>query len=79
VIFQVSIDDPSDLSIVKMVAPDVPDEALRQLTTVIDVPLEVAAERIRRLYENLGISYFSLNKTAGTSWNTPTELVGALR
>jgi hypothetical protein len=59
--FQVSMDDPSDLSLVRMVAPDAPDAEIRKLTTLLDVPVPAAAERIQRLHEELGISYFSLN------------------
>jgi len=77
--FQVSMDDPSDLSTIRMLEPDAPEEQIRQLTTVLDVPVPEAAERIQRLHENLGISYFSLNKTVGTSWDTLAKLVSALR
>lgn len=77
--FQVSIDDPSDLSILNMVAPDAPETELRKLTTLLDVPVEAAAERVQRLHQELGISYFTFNKTPGTSWGTFDKLVSALR
>ena len=76
--FQVSIDDPSDLSILKMVAPDVPESEMRCWTTLLDGSVEQAAERIHRLHDNLGISYFTINAT-GASWNTLEKLVAAVR
>src|ERR1700741_391283 len=60
--FQVSLDDPSDLSLLRMLAPAAPESELRKLTTLLDLPLSGAAERIHRLNEELGISYFTLNK-----------------
>jgi probable F420-dependent oxidoreductase len=77
--FQVCIDDPTDLSIVRMLEPDAPAEELHKLTTVLGVPLESAVERIQRLNEDLGISYFTFNKSPGTSWRTLEKLVSALR
>jgi probable F420-dependent oxidoreductase len=77
--FQMSIDDPSDLSILNMVAPDAPEAELRKLTTLLDVPVAAAVERIHRFHEELGISYFTFNKTPGTSWGTFEKLVSALR
>lgn len=77
--FQVSLDDPSDLSVIRMLEPDAPEEQVRKLTTVLDVPPSAAAERIQHLHQNLGISYFTLNKTAGTSWQSLEKLVTAVR
>jgi probable F420-dependent oxidoreductase len=77
--FQVSIDDPSDLSVIRMLEPDAPEGELRKLTTVLDVPVSAAAERIQRLRDEFGISYFSFNKTFGTSWDTLARLIAALR
>jgi probable F420-dependent oxidoreductase len=77
--FQVSMDDPGDLSVIRMLEPDAPEEQIRRLTTVLDVPVPAAVERIQRLHEELGISYFSLNKTPGTSWDTLEKLVATLR
>ena len=77
--FQVSIDDPSDLSVMRMLAPDAAEDDIRTMTTVLDIPLPQAVERIQRLHQELGISYFSFNKTAGTSWNTLEKLTAALR
>jgi probable F420-dependent oxidoreductase len=77
--FQVSMDDPSDLSILKMVAPDAKESEMRQWTTLLDGTVDEAAERIHRLHNDLGISYFTVNATPGTSWNTLEKLVDAVR
>jgi probable F420-dependent oxidoreductase len=77
--FQVSMDDPNDLSVLRLLAPDAPEEELRKLTTLLDVPVAAAAERIQRLHKDLGISYFSFSKTHGTSWDTFGKLIAALR
>jgi alkanesulfonate monooxygenase SsuD/methylene tetrahydromethanopterin reductase-like flavin-dependent oxidoreductase (luciferase family) len=77
--FQVSMDDPSDLSILKMVAPDAKESEMRQWTTLLDGTVDEAAERIQRLHNDLGISYFTVNATPGTSWNTLEKLVDAVR
>jgi probable F420-dependent oxidoreductase len=76
---QVSVDDPSDLSVLRMLEPHAPEEELRKLTTLLDVPVAAAAERVQRLHEELGISYFSFSKTPGTSWDTVGKLIAALR
>jgi probable F420-dependent oxidoreductase len=77
--FQVSMDDPSDLSLLKLVAPEVSESEMRQWTTLLDGTVDEAAERIRRLHDDLGISYFTFNATPGTSWNTLEKLVAAVR
>jgi probable F420-dependent oxidoreductase len=77
---QVSMDDPSDLTLLRMLAPpDAPEEELRKLTTVLDGTVPAAVERIQRLHTELGISYFTFSKTPGTSWVTFEKLVAALR
>jgi probable F420-dependent oxidoreductase len=77
---QVSMDDPSDLTLLRMLAPpDAPEEELRKLTTVLDGTVPAAVERIQRLHTELGISYFTFSKTPGTSWATFEKLVAALR
>ncbi len=77
--FQTSIDDPSDLSILRLIAPNAPEAELRKLAILLDVPLAAAVERIQRFHEEMGISYFTFGKTSGTSWGTFEKLVGALR
>src|ERR1700758_5586161 len=77
--FQVSIDDPSDLSLLRMLEPDAPEAELRKLTTLLDLPVSGAAERIHQLHEELGISDFTLNKSSGTSWEPLETLIAAVR
>jgi probable F420-dependent oxidoreductase len=77
--FQVSMDDPSDLSLLRLLEPEAPEAELRKLTTLLDLPVSGAAERISQLHEELGISYFTLNKTSGTSWETLEKLIAAVR
>jgi probable F420-dependent oxidoreductase len=77
--FQVSMDDPSDLSTIRSLGVDAPEEEVRKLTTVLDGSVLAAAERIQRLHHNLGITYFTFLKTDGTSWGTFGKLVDALR
>jgi probable F420-dependent oxidoreductase len=77
--FQVSMDDSDDLSMLRRMAPDAADASLRSLATLLDGPVAVAAERIQRLHEELGIGYFTLTKTDGTSWDTLAKLVAAIR
>jgi probable F420-dependent oxidoreductase len=77
--FQVSMDDPSDLSLLRLLEPEAPEAELRKFTTLLDLPVSAAAERIHQLQEELGISYFTLNKTVGTSWETLEKLIAAVR
>jgi probable F420-dependent oxidoreductase len=77
--FQISMDDPSDLSLLKLLAPDAKESEMRQWTTLLDGTVDEAAERIQRLHNDLGISYFTVNATPGTSWNTLEKLVDAVR
>ena len=77
--FQVSIDDPSDLSLLRQLEPDAPEAELRKLTTLLDLPVSGAAERIQKLHEELGISYFTFNKTLGTSWETFAKLIASVK
>jgi probable F420-dependent oxidoreductase len=77
--FQVSMDDPSDLSLLKLLAPDADESEMRQWATLLDGTVDEAAERIHRLHNELGISYFTANATPGTSWDTLEKLVAAVR
>jgi len=77
--FQVSMDGPSDLSLLRLLEPDAPEAELRKLTTLLDLPVFGAVERIQKLHEELGISYFTFNKTFGTSWETLEKLVAAVK
>jgi probable F420-dependent oxidoreductase len=77
--FQVSMDDPSDLSLLKLLAPDADESEMRRWATLLDGTVNEAAERIHRLHNDLGISYFTVNATPGTSWDTLEKLVAAVR
>ncbi len=77
--FQVSMDDPSDLSILEMITPDADESEMRRWTTLLDGTVDEAVERIHRLHNDLGISYFTVNATPGTSWDTLEKLVASVR
>lgn len=68
----VSIDDPSDLKILKQVVPEAPESQLRSMATLLDGPVEAAAERIARMHQELGISYFTFSTTGGRAITWPT-------
>jgi len=75
---QTSIDDPGDLSVVRRIMPDMPETQMRNLATVLAGSVASAARRIRRLHEDLGISYFTFHKSPATSWTTLARLVAAI-
>jgi alkanesulfonate monooxygenase SsuD/methylene tetrahydromethanopterin reductase-like flavin-dependent oxidoreductase (luciferase family) len=75
----VSIDDPSDVSLLRLTKPEAPEAELRELATLIDAPVAAAAQRLRRLHDELGISYFIFGESPGTSWETFKRLIAALR
>jgi hypothetical protein len=75
---QTSIDDPADLSVVRRIMPDMPETQMRSLATVLAGSVASATRRIRRLREDLGISYFTFHKSPATSWNTLAMLVAAI-
>jgi probable F420-dependent oxidoreductase len=76
--FQVSMDNPGDLSVLRRMVPDAPEEGLRQMVTLLDGSVTAAAERIFRYHEELGIDYFTFHKTAATTWRTMEKLVDAI-
>jgi probable F420-dependent oxidoreductase len=76
---QVSLDDPSDLSLIRLTVPDAPEPEVRNLAAVLAVPVPEAIERLRRLNEELGISYFTFTKSPVTSWESFEKLIAALR
>jgi probable F420-dependent oxidoreductase len=78
---QVSIDDPGDLQLLKQVAPKATDSQLRSLATLLDGPIEAAAERIARLQQDLGISYytFSIGEGRGVTWPTLEKLLARVK
>jgi hypothetical protein len=75
---QTSIDDPADLSVIRRIMPDMPETQMRNLATVLAGPVASAARRIRRLREDLGISYFTFHKSPASSWNSLAMLVAAI-
>ncbi|BBX65682.1 LLM class F420-dependent oxidoreductase [Mycobacterium saskatchewanense] len=76
--FQVSMDRPDDLSELRQIRPDATDSELRRMACLLEGSVDQAADRIRRLHQELGISYFTFSKTAATSWATLERLVDAL-
>jgi alkanesulfonate monooxygenase SsuD/methylene tetrahydromethanopterin reductase-like flavin-dependent oxidoreductase (luciferase family) len=78
---QVSIDDPSDLQILKQVVPEAPESQLRSMATLLDGPVEAAAERIARMHQQLGISYFTFTITGGpgVTWPTLEKLIASVQ
>lgn len=77
--FQSGIDDPHELSILKFLAPEASDEQLRDLVTYLPGPVEEAADRIRSLHDELGITYFTFNLTPDVRWETLEKLLAALK
>lgn len=75
---QVSIDDPTDLSVLHHLMPSLPETQIRRFATVLDGSIGSAASRIREFHEELGISYFTFHKSLGTTWNTLASLVNAV-
>jgi probable F420-dependent oxidoreductase len=76
---QVSMDHPDDLSTLQLVAPQATETDMRQMATLLDGSVSAAADRIRRLCADLGISYFTLQKSGATSWRTLEKLVEAVK
>jgi luciferase-like monooxygenase len=74
---QVSIDDPNDLQILQQVVPKASESQLRSMATLLDGPVEAAAERIARMHQELRISYFTFSITVcgGVTWPTLEKLV----
>jgi probable F420-dependent oxidoreductase len=77
--FQTSIDNPEDLSILRMIAPETPEAELRKSITLLDGSVDEAAETIRSLHAELGITYFTFSLTPAVRWGTLEKLLAALR
>jgi probable F420-dependent oxidoreductase len=77
--FQASIDDPDDLSILRTLLPDRSDAELRLSATFLGDSIAEAADRVRSLRDELGISYFHFSIAPGLSWDTLEKLVAALK
>ena|SRR5690242_4956194 len=79
---QVSLDDPTDMRIIQMYAPETSAAQGRELAAVLVGPNAEAADRIRRLQETLGISYFQITyviNSTSTSWKSLEQLVAAVK
>jgi probable F420-dependent oxidoreductase len=76
---QVSMDRPDDLSTLELIAPDAAEADMRQMATLLDGSVSAAADRVRHLHADLGISYLTLHKSAATSWRTLEQLVDAVK
>jgi hypothetical protein len=76
--FQVSLDDSSDMSVLRQVAPDAGEVDLRNAATLLDGTVTAAVDRVQRLRE-ANFSYFTFHKTVATSWNTFEKLTSALQ
>jgi probable F420-dependent oxidoreductase len=80
--FQPSLDDPSDMRVIEMLAPESSDAQRRAMATVLDGSVSEAADRITRMREDLGITYFQFSLIPGsmsTSWDTLKKLLVAAR
>jgi probable F420-dependent oxidoreductase len=77
--FQVSLDDPSDLSVLYQVAPTANEADLRNAATLLDGTVSAAVDRVQRLRDEAKFSYFTFNKTDATSWDTFEKLISALK
>jgi probable F420-dependent oxidoreductase len=73
------IDDPDDLSVLRHLVPGRPDDELRRMAAWLPGPVEAAAERIRSLREELGITYVTINLMPGVTWAALEKLVAAVR
>jgi hypothetical protein len=76
---QVSIDDPTDLSVVRQLLPDAPEGELRRLATVLDGSIASAVDRVRHFYEELGISFLTFHMSDATAWNTLEAIASAVK
>jgi hypothetical protein len=76
---QVSIDDPTDLSVVRQLLPDAPEAELRRLATVLDGSIVSAVNRIRHFYQELGISFLTFHMSDATAWNTLEAIAAAVK
>lgn len=76
--FQTGLDDPDDLSIMRLLVPGADDDELRSRAVYLGGPVERAAETILSMRDELGITYFTLNYTPGVRWESLAALVAAV-
>jgi probable F420-dependent oxidoreductase len=74
---QISLDDRSDHQILERLAPNASDSKVQAMATLLNRSIEDAAERIVRLHQQLGISYFTFTITGsrGVTWRTLAKLM----
>jgi probable F420-dependent oxidoreductase len=77
--FQASIDDPDDLSMLRMIIPGVSDADLRRRAVFLGDSIGEAADRVRAMRDELGISYFTFALSPGLSWESLEKLIAALK
>ncbi|MEU0474505.1 TIGR03621 family F420-dependent LLM class oxidoreductase [Streptomyces olivaceus] len=76
---QIGLDDPDDLSVLRAVAPHLPDEELYATPTHLTGPIEAAADQVLSLHEELGFSFFTFLMQPSVSWRSLEKLLAALR
>lgn len=76
--FHVSIADPTD-PLSQPGPAGGADQELARPVAVLTGSISEAAERIRRLRRELGITYLTFNKTPDTSWETLEKLISAVK
>ncbi|MDQ0365209.1 putative F420-dependent oxidoreductase [Catenuloplanes indicus] len=76
---QIGLDDPDDLSVLRAVAPHLPDEELYATPTHLVGPIDAAADQVRSLHEELGFSYFTFLVQPTVNWHSLEKLLAALR
>jgi hypothetical protein len=70
------------MRVIEMLAPEASDAQRRAMATVLDGSVTAAADRITRMREDLGISYFQfslITDSMSTSWDTLEKLLIAAR
>ncbi|TCK25825.1 TIGR03621 family F420-dependent LLM class oxidoreductase [Pseudonocardia endophytica] len=72
------LDDPEDLSVMRFLVPDRSDDDLRRMAAYLPGPVDAAADRIRSLREELGITYVTFNLMPGVTWAGLEKLIAAV-
>jgi probable F420-dependent oxidoreductase len=76
--FQTGLDDPEDLSIMRLLIPGADAADLKDRAVYLGGPVERAAETIGSMRDELGITYFTLNYTPSVRWESLAQLVAAV-
>jgi probable F420-dependent oxidoreductase len=78
--FQANIDgSPADLTLLRMLNPEGTEEQLLNSVTLLHGSVEQAADRVKALREQYGITYFTLNLGPGTPWAELEKLIAAVK